>query len=158
MDKHTIWNENEFIEIDDIRDDYPECTDQELERIANELHYSYLDDERVNLNIEVEGTIVCFADIGRWNGRFSGYKALGSNIADILHPMVNSQSYCHWFINEDMSNVCCDEAHHDATNHYVYRLVSDADLEEAEEHDNCVDWLLARSQPIVEPVRKVYGW
>ena len=57
--ERTIWNENEFIEIDDIRDDYPDCTDQELEQIANELNkrYNYDIDPEIgnlsNYNIDI---------------------------------------------------------------------------------------------------------
>ena len=48
-----------------------------------DLNHDYLEDERVNLNIQLPQPIICIADLGRWNGRFSGYKEIASgNIRD----------------------------------------------------------------------------
>lgn len=157
-DIKTIWNEDDFIDVDDIRDDYPDSSDRELEEIANELHYGYLEDEKANLNIEVPGIIVCFGDIGRWNGRFSGYKPVGTNVADILRPLADSNSYCHWYLDVDTDDICGKEAHHDATNYYTYREVTTEDLQLAEEQDHPVDWLKERSKSISSYVKNVYGW
>lgn len=154
---NTIWNALDDIDIDDIREDYPELTDHELMVVANDIHEDQLNDEKVNLNIDVNGIIVCFADIGRWNGRVSGFKELGSNISNILQPMVKSHSFCHWYLNDE-DDICCDESHHDATNHYKYRLVTQDDLNEADYQDKPYEWLLKRSASIAPQVKEVYGW
>jgi len=46
--------------------------------------YGWLDDERCNLDKEVDGVIVVFGDLGLWRGRRQGFQILGSNVADIL--------------------------------------------------------------------------
>ena len=61
-------------------DDSYEVSDEEW---AEEV-YCRLDDERSNLNKEVDGIIVVFGNLGLWNGRRRGYQILGSTIADIL--------------------------------------------------------------------------
>ena len=47
----------------------------------NEFH---LEDEKTNLNRLVGGVIVCFADLGLWNGRRRGIAMVGCNIKQIL--------------------------------------------------------------------------
>lgn len=51
-----------------------------------------LDDERSNLNKEVDGIIVVFGNLGLWNGRRQGYQILGSTIADILKSSATMQN------------------------------------------------------------------
>ena len=63
-----------------LDDDSYEVSDEEW---AEEV-YCRLDDERSNLNKEVDGIIVVFGNLGLWNGRRRGYQILGSTIADIL--------------------------------------------------------------------------
>ena len=63
-----------------LDDDCYEVSDEEW---AEEV-YRWLDDERSNLNKEVDGIIVVFGNLGLWNGRRQGYQILGSTIADIL--------------------------------------------------------------------------
>ena len=63
-----------------LDDDSYEVSDEEW---AEEV-YCRLDDERSNLNKEVDGIIVVFGNLGLWNGRRQGYQILGSTIADIL--------------------------------------------------------------------------
>lgn len=62
-----------------LDDDCYEVSDEEW---AEEVYR--LDDERSNLNKEVDGIIVVFGNLGLWNGRRQGYQILGSTIADIL--------------------------------------------------------------------------
>ena len=74
-DRHIIWS-NENLDLDDWREDlqeqYPDCSEDELYRIMCETNADYLSDERVNLNKEVDGVIVCFADLGLWDGHHQG--------------------------------------------------------------------------------------
>ena len=52
-DRHIIWS-NENLDLDDWREDlqeqYPDCSEDELYRIMCETNADYLSDERVNLN------------------------------------------------------------------------------------------------------------
>ena len=55
-DRHIIWS-NENLDLDDWREDlqeqYPDCSEDELYRIMCETNADYLSDERVNLNIQL---------------------------------------------------------------------------------------------------------
>lgn len=156
----TIWDESAFIDIDDIRDEYPDCSDTELERIASDLLYSYLDDERLNLDIDLKNkVVVCMADLGFWNGRRKAWKTLGSNVNDILQHQLND-SYCHWFYNAETQNICGDEAHHDATHHYIYRITTPEVLEQIEEQEilDSYNYLMQNSESVAPLVKPVYGW
>ena len=54
-DRHIIWS-NENLDLDDWREDLqeqsPDCSEDELYRIMCETNAEYLSDERVNLNIQ----------------------------------------------------------------------------------------------------------
>ena len=93
---------------------------------VSEENASYLEDERVNLDIQLKHPILIIADLGLWNGRRKAYKVVDSgNIRDILYSQVSGMSDCRWYC--DGYNIRCDEAHHDGTNHYTYREVRNED-------------------------------
>ena len=110
--KHIIWS-NINLDIDDWRDDileeHPDYSEDECYRVMVELNDMYLDDERLNLN-KVVGPILVIADLGRWNGRFSGYKEIPSgNIADCLYCECD---YMEWYVEDgDMRGIGIGRAH-----------------------------------------------
>lgn len=122
---HIIWsniNLNFDNWKDDLEEQYPEASKDELILKMYEINNDYLDDERTNLNIQLSGSIIAIADIGLWNGRFSGYKMINSgNIKDCL------QSDCdmnEWYIDK-LGDLRCKAIHHDGTNYYLYRTFKD---------------------------------
>ena len=91
MDKtnHVIWS-NYDLDYDDWKDDleenYPDLSEQDRMLLMYEINSDYLDDERINLDIQLSRPILVIADLGRWNGRFDGYKEIESgNIRDCLY-------------------------------------------------------------------------
>lgn len=160
---HLIWSSD----IGDIENwEFPEeeygevlSEDQKYER-AYELNSEYLDDERLNLNVQLNTPILAIADLGLWYGRRQGYRLIESgNISDILHSDADEVT---WFV--DRYNVRATACHHDGTNHYLYRGVRP---------NACIDNLLNRiyngeeisSKTLnyytfsLRPfVAKVYGW
>lgn len=58
-----------------LDDDSYEVSDKEW---AEEV-YRWLDDERSNLNEEVDGIIVVFGNLGLWKGRRQGYSNIGQH-------------------------------------------------------------------------------
>ncbi len=58
-----------------LDDDCYEVSDEEW---AEEV-YRWLDDERSNLNKEVDGIIVVFGNLGLWNGRRQGLSNIGQH-------------------------------------------------------------------------------
>lgn len=120
-DRHIIWTNIE-LNFDDWKDDlkaeYPNKTDDELFALMHEINSEYLEDERMNLNIQCPRKILVIADIGRWNGRFSGYKEIPSgNIQDCLYTECD---FATWFVDRH-GDLRCDAYHHDGVNHYLYR-------------------------------------
>ena len=93
----------------------------------HEINGEYLDDERLNLNVQLSQSILVVADIGRWNGRFMGYKEIESgNIRDCLY---SDTDYSTWYVDK-LGDLRCDAIHHDGTIHYLYRTYKDGVTEE----------------------------
>ena len=74
-DKHIIWS-NYNLDYEDWRVDleaeYPDMSEDERIALMYEINSNYLDDERTNLSIQLPQPILMSADIGRWDGRYSG--------------------------------------------------------------------------------------
>ena len=74
--RHLIWS-NYDLDYEDWRDDleedHPELTEDERMALMYEINNRYLDDERVNLNIQLDQPILVIADLGLWAAyRLSG--------------------------------------------------------------------------------------
>ncbi len=77
-DKARAEYENSQREILD-NEDY-DVSDTEWADVVN----NFLSDERMNLDRQIEGVIIAFADLGFWNGRRQGYTILGHNVNGIF--------------------------------------------------------------------------
>ena len=75
------------------------------------------DAERVNLDKTLEGRVIAFGKVGRWNGSFSGYKVLKNNLNEIL----NSFGCDDMYIYKDRYNVHGEFYHHDGTHYMTFR-------------------------------------
>ena len=83
-----------------------------------ELNGDYLDDERMNLDVQLSQPILVIADLGLWHGRRMGYKEIASGrISDCLY---SDTDYSTWYVDR-LGDLRCDAIHHDGTNHYLYR-------------------------------------
>lgn len=131
-DRHVIWS-NMNLDVDDWRDGYKEFLEiNELDDDPNdenklyeymvETNDEYLSDERTNLNIQFSQPIIVIGDIGRWNGRVTGYKMIDSgNIKDCLY---SDTDYTEWYVDK-YGDLRAEAVHHDGTNHYLYRVFKD---------------------------------
>ena len=124
-DRHIIWS-NYDLDYEDWRDDleaeYPELTEDQRIALMYEINGDYLDDERVNLNIQLSQPILVIGDLGLWYGRRSGYKEIESgNIQDCLYA---DTDYSTWYVDK-LGDLRCDAIHHDGTDHYLYRAYKD---------------------------------
>ncbi len=124
-DRHVIWS-NYDLDYEDWRDDleaeYPELTEDQRIALMYEINGDYLDDERVNLNIQLSQPILVIGDLGLWYGRRSGYKEIESgNIRDCLYA---DTDYSTWYVDK-LGDLRCDAIHHDGTDHYLYRAYKD---------------------------------
>ena len=110
--KHLIWSNFDLDYEDwrtDLEEQYPELTEDERMMLMYDINNGYLDDERANLNIQLDQPILIIADLGLWTGRHMGYKEIARGI-----------DYSTWFVDK-LGDLRCDAIHHDGTNHYLYR-------------------------------------
>ena len=126
-ERHIIWS-NYDLDYEDWRDDleaeYPDLTEDERMTLMDEINGDYLDDERVNLNIQLSQPILVVGDLGLWYGRRTGYKEIASgNIRDCLYSE-RGDDYVTWYVDKQ-GDLRCEAIHHDGTNHYLYRAYKD---------------------------------
>lgn len=131
-DRHIIWS-NMNLDVEDWRDGYQEYLEiNEPDRDPDdetglfeymvETNDEYLSDERANLDVRFSQPIIVIGDLGRWNGRVSGYKMIDSgNIKDCLY---SDTDYTEWYVDK-YGDLRADAVHHDGTNHYLYRVFKD---------------------------------
>ena len=120
-----------------------------------------LEDEKTNLNRLVAGVIVCFADLGLWNGRRRGVAMVGCNIKQILSfgikDALDREYYC------DRYNCRADIHHHDGTNHYLFRYTSRDNAKKLIKDFQNGRFLnektfMRRTKSIRPYISEVYGW
>lgn len=174
--KHIIWS-NFNLDIEDgWREAYEECAEingweydpnneYAVYEYMVETNAMYLDDERINLDIEVSQPIIAIADLGLWNGRFTGYKELNStNIRDCLNTF-DSCEYHEWYVDE-CGDLRCTAAHHDGTNYILYRAYKDG-ITESQRYDflgkiyggvATQDDIDATTRRLGDEIAEIYGW
>ena len=165
VNHRVIWNNNGYDEWERcMLIDYPDEASREEENI--EISYErYMDDmdnalydERANLDVPVDGVIVCFADLGLWDGHHQGAKKFGSYVKNILH---SDCEFNDWFC--DRYNVRCEASHHDGSNSYLYRVAKDEEqadrLVQAIAYEGMTEEEFRKATRSLRPyVAKVYGW
>lgn len=138
--QHVIWSNYDLDYERDwkglLEEEYPDMTEEERELLMYEMNNSYLDDERCNLNIQLDCPIIVIADLGLWHGRASGYREIESgNVRDCLYSG-RSIEYSTWFV-DDLGDLRCTAIHHDGRNHLPYRVykenATDAQIERLKE-------------------------
>ena len=155
--RRIIWTNNDYEEWCEAMKD--EITDEEI----TPEYYAFccetnLDDERANLNVEVDGYIVAFASLGLWNGRFNGAKLVGTNVRDILY---SNDDYVTWYC--DPYNVKAEMIHHDGTNYVIYRVARNKEFAEKLvnmiAYNGMTEEQFKRATKSLRPyVAKMYGW
>jgi len=160
-----IWSYD--VNYEDWREEmeanYPDKSEQQRIERANEINNSYLDDERINLDITLSRPIIVIGDLGLWNGRVMGYKELKScNIKDCLST---DCEYPTWYVDK-YGDFRCIAAHHDGVNYYLYRTYKDDATEEQIEN---LKWKLYNGKAtkadidrvtrrLGDEIGEVYGW
>ena len=120
--RHIIWS-NYALDYEDWRDlmetEYPDLSETERIDLMYQMNDDNLSDERTNLDIQLENSILVIGDLGLWNGRRMGYKEIKSgNIRDCLY---SDTDYATWYVDR-LGDLRCDAVHHDGTNHLLYRV------------------------------------
>ena len=142
-----------------------EMTEDEAIDYAYELNNDYLDDERMNLNVEVGGYIIAMAfrssmRYGVWGGAGKkGYKLCGSNVSDILTTRSDDAE---WY--GDGYNIRGEFADHDGNDSVIYRVANSEDDAERiatkiYNGDISTEEQFRKATKSLYPyVAKVYGW
>ena len=167
MKKRIIWS-NMDINPEDWKEGYEEEAetygyDKENEdnlwSYIDETLSTYLDDERMNLNVSTDGRILVIADLGLWYGRKQGYKILDGNVKNILSV---DADYAEWY--SDGYNIKATAAHHDGTNFYEYRVIREdrniQNLLDAIYHGEKITRkkLNYYTKSLHPYISKIYGW
>lgn len=173
IDRHIIWSDVS-LDPDDWRDDYKDflevneldgdpSNEDELYQWMVETNADYLDDERMNLNIQLSQPIIVVGDLGLWHGRVMGYRMIDSgNIKDCLF---SDTDMTEWYVDK-YGDLRADAIHHDGTNHYLYRVfkdgVSETQIENLQEkvyRGRATRADITRlTKRLGDDIAKVYGW
>lgn len=160
------WTQAEWDEtLDYYRDEWKEqsedpCDDAVLLDLIHEADSLLFGDERMNLNKVLDGEILVIADLGRWNGRFQGYKLIGRNLQDILSATGDDEAHFY----SDGKNIRAEGYDHDGHSYYLFREVKENvdisvlldDIYSGKEISNRRLGYYTRS---LEPhVASIYGW
>lgn len=165
MKERIIWD-NLDVEYDDWKEDFKDWCEtngidedeMDLYQWVDETLGDYLDDERDNLDEDVDGVIVVFADLGLWDGHHQGSRIMGTNVKNILR---SDCDYTKWYC--DRYNVRCTAAHHDGRNCYLYRVAKDEEtaqrLVEKIAYEGMTEQQFMKATKSLRPyVAKTYGW
>lgn len=125
MNKRIIWS-NRDINPDLWQEDYDDYVrfnnlDKKAYVLWDYIHESlnaHLDDERMNLDVSLNGRILAIADLGLWDGRKQGCKILGANANQIFDIHEDYNEYY-----TDGYNVKATCVHHDGVNYIEYRII-----------------------------------
>ena len=118
-------------EVRITREEYEKTiTEEDIMNECNFLQEIWFDDERGNLDsVDEHSGLIAIADVGRWNGRCSGYKEV-KNLADVLYSDCDYEKV-YVDSNGDLRK---DESHHDGSNSILYRYWKDGLTEEQREN------------------------
>jgi hypothetical protein len=165
VNHRVIWTNDDYSEWEAcMLIDYPDEASREEEgiEINYERYYAdcdqYLDDERANLDVEVNGVIVAFGVLGLWDGNHNAACTFGNKVKNILKSECD---YLDWYC--DRYNVRCRASHHDGTNYYLYRVAKDREqakrLVDAIAYEGMTEEEFRKATRSLRPyVAKVYGW
>ena len=109
-------------EVRVTREEFKKTISEEaIDRECDFLQSVWFDDELGNLDsVDEHCGLIAIADVGRWNGRFSGYKEV-RNLTDILYSECDYEKV-YVDPNGDLRK---DESHHDGSNSILYRYWKD---------------------------------
>ena len=86
MNKMLIWNNTPDFDDwkDELESEQSDYSERELIDLMYDTNNLYLEDEKMNLNVDLPQNILVIADLGLWDGRRQGYKQLGNNLSQCL--------------------------------------------------------------------------
>lgn len=105
-------------EVKVTREEYEKTiTSEDIDNECYFLGQTWFEAEKSNLeSVDENCGLIAIADVGRWNGRFSGYKEV-KNLADVLY---SSCDYERVYVDSN-GDLRKEESHHDGSNSILYR-------------------------------------
>ena len=171
MKAHVIWT-NDIDSIENLRrdmlenqDDYFGLTISNSWEMACEQNDEYLEDEKVNLNVECGNDIVILGVLGLWDGYHNVSKDLHRGNINAVFGNTHSCEYITWYVDGN-GDLRCKGTHHDGTNNYLYRAWKDG-ISETQKDNFRQKWaeqkatrkdLSRYTRKIGTYVAEVYGW
>lgn len=122
---HMIWTSDTDFEDwkDGLKENYPNLSDDELRVMMDEANAEYLEDEKMNLDIQLPRPIVVVATLGLWDGRRTAVGTNGGwrNLNHCLEIQCESTLDAEFFV-DDNGDFCSVERHHDGANCFTFRM------------------------------------
>ena len=148
--------------IDYYKEEYEEenYTEDQIETFVSDDNDLWYDDVKDNLNVPLDGKILVIANLGRWNGKFNGYKILNNNLNSILSDLGCDEVYYY----SDGKNIRAEGYHHDGTNYYLFREIKDnVDIDKLTDaiynNKEISTRVLSYYTKSLEPyVKHIFGW
>lgn len=159
-EEHLIWHNDECIVFDGLKEDYPDEDEDTLWEMAGSQITEWLEDEKVNLDVEAPGEIVAIGTLERWDRPRSAYKELGTaNIGEAVAKTIASFGGINTFrVYVKGTGLYVSQTGHDnPVNPSVFELRAyskDFDWFKVDSNEQLMD----DSQPIGSIVSAVYGW
>lgn len=153
-DNFSDWKEDYLNEYEHAKD----YSDEDFWVRYNEDLTMWADDEKMNLDKELDGVIIAFADLGFWNGRTVGAKKFTSNLNSIIDVCDCDyiKLYC------DRYNVKSNLMHHDGTHYLTYRLAPHNKVNEIMERAKrgilTLEYFNKHTKSLRKTVAEIYGW
>lgn len=98
-DDYRIWS-NADLDYEEWKDwmeeEYPTLSEDERVAMMYEENVHYLEDERLNLDIQLSQPILVVADLGLWNGRRTGYKEIPSGNIQTAFTLITTTPHGMW--------------------------------------------------------------
>lgn len=133
FDNYDVCSEDNLKECKELflEDGYAEedITEEEIINRCYDNSNFWFDNEREQLMAVSEGRVIAIADVGRWNGRITGYKELNS-LEDVLY---SSCDYEKVYVDAN-GDLYKKESHHDGDNSILYRYWKEGLTEQQREN------------------------
>lgn len=98
-DDYRIWS-NADLDYEEWKDwmeeEYPTLSEDDRVAMMYEENGHYLEDERLNLDIQLSQPILVVADLGLWNGRRTGYKESQAAISGTAFTLITTTPHGMW--------------------------------------------------------------
>lgn len=167
MKNKIIWS-NMNLNLDDWRDGYAEYCEMndlkpgdeyDLYSWMEHTNAEYLNDERANLNKQLDGEILIFGDLGLWNGRANSYSITSANLNAIFDVRADLMEFY-----ADGREIRATSCHHDGRNYYHFRAIRPGrDINKLLDAFLTGEYISPQklnyyTRSIYSDVARVYGW